>query len=29
MDSKKIIEMLNQEPEMNPDLHDGSYELMR
>ena len=29
MDSRKIIEMLNQEPEMNPDLHDGSYELMR
>lgn len=29
MDSKKIIERLNQEPEMNPDLHDGSYELMR
>lgn len=29
MDSRKIIELLNQEPEMNPDLHDGSYELMR
>ena len=29
MDSAKIIELLNQEPEMNPDLHDGSYELMR
>ena len=29
MDSKEIIEMLNQEPEMNPDAHDGSYELMR
>ena len=29
MDSKKIIELLNQEPEMIPDLHDGSYELMR
>ena len=29
MDSKEIIELLNQEPEMDPDLHDGSYELMR
>ena len=29
MDSKEIIALLNQEPEMNPDLHDGSYELMR
>ena len=29
MDSTKLIELLNQEPEMNPDLHDGSYELMR
>lgn len=29
MDSEKIIELLNQEPEMNPDAHDGSYELMR
>lgn len=29
MDSKKLIESLNKEPEMNPDLHDGSYELMR
>lgn len=29
MDAAKIIELLNQEPEMNPDAHDGSYELMR
>lgn len=29
MDAKQIIELLNQETEMNPDLHDGSYELVR
>lgn len=29
MDAARIIELLNQEPEMNPDAHDGSYELMR
>lgn len=29
MDAAKIIELLNQETEMNPDAHDGSYELMR
>ena len=29
MDATKIIELLNQEPEMDPDFHDGSYELMR
>ena len=29
MNAERIIELLNQEPEMNPDAHDGSYELMR
>ena len=29
MEAARIIELLNQEPEMNPDAHDGSYELMR
>lgn len=29
MDSKELIQLINQEPEMNPDSHDGSYELMR
>ncbi len=29
MDAAKIVELLNHEPEMDADLHDGSYELMR
>ena len=29
MNAEEIIGLLNQEPEMNPDAHDGSYELMR
>ena len=29
MDPKELIQKINQEPEMNPDSHDGSYELMR
>ena len=29
MNAEEIIGLLNQEPEMNPDSHDGSYELMR
>ena len=29
MDAEEIITLLNQEPEMDPDVHDGSYELMR
>ena len=29
MNADEIINLLNQEPEMDPDAHDGSYELMR
>ena len=29
MNAEEIISMLNKEQEMNPDAHDGSYELMR
>lgn len=29
MNATELLNALNQEPEMNPDLHDGSYELMR
>ena len=29
MNADEIIVLLNQEPEMDPDAHDGSYELMR
>ena len=29
MDATRIVELLKQETEMDPDLHDGSYELMR
>lgn len=29
MNSEELLKKLNQESEMNPDAHDGSYELMR
>ena len=29
MNSEELIQKINQESEMNPDAHDGSYELMR
>ena len=29
MDSVKFLEILKNEKEMEPDLHDGSYEIMR
>ncbi len=29
MTPEELIQIINQEPEMNPDAHDGSYQLMR